>query len=168
MGGGGIQDELEENENPLVILNNCEMLSITQSGEHKWSPIADLPEAVISPMSLQYKGKVYVFGGMMKNKERAQSILEYQADKDEWKSINFKFQFGIEGGSIYQNSSSEFLIFGGRVVNGDSNKIWSLTLIDEPDSTSCVFVERGEMSEPKCLHQVYHPKHQDFLVLLGG
>ena len=57
------------------------------------------------------------------------------------------------------------------MLNGDAKGIWSLTMIDGEDKEegkSCVFVERGEMKEPKCLHNVYRPKHQNFFVLFGG
>ena len=58
------------------------------------------------------------------------------------------------------------MIFGGRTVNGDSKGIWSLTFIEKGEN--CVFVEKGQMNEGKCLHKIYQPNHQNFLVIFGG
>ena len=119
------------------MLSKCEVLRVypdvlTDKGKNQWKEIADLPQPLISPMSIGYKEHVYVFGGMMKNKERYKGIVRYEQDQNNWVKLDWQFQFGIEASSIFsQPDSNEFIIFGGRVVNGDSNGIWKLTMLDK-------------------------------------
>lgn len=146
-----------------MFLRECEKFNIA---ERKWVKIKDLPVGLVSSMCLNYKDKIYVFGGIQNNKERYKSILRYNSEGDEWISLQFSFPFGLEAASIHQNSEDEFLIFGGRTVNGDSKGIWSLSFIENGEN--CVFVEKGQMNEGKCLHKIYQPNHQNFLVIFGG
>lgn len=44
----------------------------------EWDPIADLPFALISSMTLNYMNDLYAFGGMKSNKERNKHILKYK------------------------------------------------------------------------------------------
>lgn len=125
-----------------------------------------MPLSLISPMSLNYNGFLYIFGGMKKNNERNQSILRYSEETNLWKELEFKLPFGLEASSVIRNNESEFLIFGGRVSNGDSKGIWALNLIENGEN--CVFSEKGQMKEAKCLHKTYRPKKQNFFVIFGG
>ena len=115
-------------------------------------------------MCLVHKGSLYLFGGMRENKERYQNIVRYDEKNNHWNELKFSFPFGLEASSIYHRKPDEFLIFGGRTVNGDTKGIWSLNFVGE----DCVFAEEGQMNERKCLHQIYQPRHQNFLVLFGG
>jgi N-acetylneuraminic acid mutarotase len=62
----------------------------------------NLPVPLISSMSLNYDGHLYVFGGLTHNNKRSKSIYRYDEAKDSWAELKFHFPFGIEAASIYQ------------------------------------------------------------------
>ena len=66
-----------------MFLKECEKFSME---EKKWVKIGDLPVGLVSPMCLNYKDKIYVFGGIQNNKERYKSILRYNSEGDQWVS----------------------------------------------------------------------------------
>lgn len=63
-----------DQQGELVILNTVEKYYIQKD---VWELVSPLPQKVMSPMSLTFRGNIIVFGGTNENKQKVRDIFMY-------------------------------------------------------------------------------------------
>lgn len=117
-------------EDEVSILNECECFSYAKN---EWTTIAPMNLKRCTASAFVYRDKIWVVGGYSGNFIRSKLIESYDPDTNIWKIESVKLLQGFENGNIacHPTRPNELIIFGGKLNQGGSKRVWTYNLRDE-------------------------------------
>lgn len=143
------------------ILNSCERYNLEKQ---EWQSIAPLNFRRCTAMAFGWSNGVYIAGGYMGSLKREKRFECYLEDENKWEVMGIELLEPLEASS-FLITESKLLFIGGRVYDGDTNKIWSYDVSNGFDAFYGDSV--GIMKAKRCLHKSCQ-LNKDFILILGG